>query len=181
MTNITHDTIIRGASIVDGSGGETCVGDVAVDAGRITAVGKINGHAREVVDASGLALMPGIVDVHTHYDAQLTWDRTMSPSPSLGVTTAVIGNCGFGIAPCPENQRETMLKNLSVVEGMNLDALLTGTQWDFESFSEYLEQIRRVGPYANVAALVGHSTIRTAVMGDDASSRAEPPPDSPPR
>jgi N-acyl-D-aspartate/D-glutamate deacylase len=174
MTNTTHDAIIRGATIVDGGGGETYTGDVAVNAGRITAIGKIRGAGREVVDASGLALMPGIVDVHTHYDAQLTWDRTMSPSPSLGVTTAVIGNCGFGIAPCPEDQRETMLKNLSVVEGMDLDALLTGTQWDFESFSEYLDQIRRVGPYANVAALVGHSTIRTAVMGDDASSRAEP-------
>ncbi|UCH49288.1 MAG: amidohydrolase family protein [Betaproteobacteria bacterium] len=174
MKNTTHDTIIRGATIVDGSGGETYGGDVAVDAGRITEIGKVSGDAREVVDANGLALMPGIVDVHTHYDAQLTWDRTMSPSPSLGVTTAVIGNCGFGIAPCPKDQRETMLKNLSVVEGMNLDALLTGTHWNFESFSEYLEQIRRVGPYANVAALVGHSTIRTAVMGDDASSRSEP-------
>ncbi len=169
-----HDTIIGGATIIDGSGGESYAADVAIDAGRITEIGHLGRNARHVVDASGLALMPGIVDVHTHYDAQLTWDRTMSPSPSLGVTTAVIGNCGFGIAPCPKDQRETMLKNLSVVEGMDLDALLTGTRWDFESFSEYLDQIRTAGPYANVAALVGHSTIRTAVMGDEASTRAEP-------
>jgi N-acyl-D-aspartate/D-glutamate deacylase len=173
----THETIIHGASIVDGNGGEPYCADVAIDAGRITDIGKISAPARQRVDAAGLSLMPGIVDVHTHYDAQLTWDRTMSPSPALGVTTAVIGNCGFGIAPCPQDQRETMLKNLSVVEGMNLDALLTGTRWEFESFSEYLDQIRRVGPYANVAVLAGHSSIRTAVMGDDASSRVEPTPD----
>lgn len=171
------DLLIRGARVVDGSGAPQQTADVAVSDGRITHVGKLNGSARRVVDADGLTLMPGIVDVHTHYDAQLTWDRTMSPSPSLGVTTAVIGNCGFGIAPCPSAQRETMLKNLSVVEGMDLDALLTGTHWDFESFPEYMAQLRRIGPYANVAALAGHSTIRTAVMGDEASTRAEPTPE----
>ena len=172
-----HETIIRDARIIDGNGGEPYNADVAIDAGRISEIGNIKTPARHLVDGTGLSLMPGIVDVHTHYDAQLTWDRTMSPSPALGVTTAVIGNCGFGIAPCPQDQRETMLKNLSVVEGMNLDSLLTGTCWEFETFSEYLDQIRRVGPYANVAVLAGHSTIRTAVMGDEASSRAEPTPD----
>jgi N-acyl-D-aspartate/D-glutamate deacylase len=121
--------------------------------------------------------MPGIVDVHTHYAAQITWDRTLSPSPALGVTTVVMGNCGFGIAPCPASQRETMLKNLSVVEGMDLDALLTGTRWEFESFADYLAQLRRIEPYANVAALAGHSSIRTAVMGDEASTRAQPTPE----
>jgi N-acyl-D-aspartate/D-glutamate deacylase len=147
--------------------------DVAVRDGRIVEVGRITGAGKQVVDADGLTLMPGIVDVHTHYDAQLTWDRTLSPSPSLGVTTAVIGNCGFGIAPCPPEQRETMLKNLSVVEGMDLEALLTGTRWEFESFSDYLAQLDRIRPYANVAALAGHSTIRTAVMGEEASTRAQ--------
>jgi N-acyl-D-aspartate/D-glutamate deacylase len=169
-----HDLLIRAARLVDGTGAPSFTADVAVRGGRIVEIGRIAGAARQVVDADGLALMPGIVDVHTHYDAQITWDRTLSPSPSLGVTTAVIGNCGFGIAPCPQAQRETMLKNLSVVEGMDLDALLTGTRWEFESFTEYLDQLRRVRPYANVAALAGHSTIRTAVMGDDASTRAEP-------
>jgi N-acyl-D-aspartate/D-glutamate deacylase len=169
-----HDLLIRGARLVDGTGAPAITADVAVQNGRIAQIGRLGAAARQVVDADGLALMPGIVDVHTHYDAQITWDRTLSPSPSLGVTTAVIGNCGFGIAPCPQSQRETMLKNLSVVEGMDLDALLTGTRWEFESFTDYLDQLRRVKPYANVAALAGHSTIRTAVMGDEASTRAEP-------
>jgi len=168
------DTIIRGATVIDGTGAQPKEADVAIADGRITSIGKISGSATTIVDADGLALMPGIVDVHTHYDAQITWDRTLSPSPSLGVTTAVIGNCGFGIAPCPQAQRETMLKNLSVVEGMDLDALLTGTRWEFESFSQYLEQIRRIGPYSNVAVLAGHSSIRTAVMKDEASTRIEP-------
>jgi N-acyl-D-aspartate/D-glutamate deacylase len=172
-----YDTLIRAARVLDGSGSAPFTADVAVRDGRIAGIGRITDAARQVVDADGLALMPGIVDVHTHYDAQLTWDRTMSPSPSLGVTTAVIGNCGFGIAPCPSEQRETMLKNLSVVEGMDLDALLTGTRWDFESFPQYLGALRAIGPYANVGALAGHSTIRTAVMGDEASTRAEAAPE----
>ncbi|MBX9964654.1 MAG: amidohydrolase family protein [Burkholderiales bacterium] len=170
------DLLIQGATVFDGSGAPPVTADVAVRDGRIAEVGKPGEGAHRVVDANGLALMPGIVDVHTHFDAQVTWDRTLSPSPSLGVTTAVMGNCGFGIAPCPASQRETMLKNLSVVEGMDLDALLTGTRWEFESFSDYLAQLRRIGPYANLAALVGHSSVRTAVMGDEASTRAEPTP-----
>ena len=168
-----HDLLIRGARVVDGTGAPAITADVALRDGRVAGVGRALGSARQVVDADGLVLMPGIVDVHTHYDAQITWDRTLSPSPALGVTTAVMGNCGFGIAPCPQTERETVLKNLSVVEGMDLDALLTGTQWGFESFSQYLDQLRRIKPYANVAALAGHSTIRTAVMGDEASTRAE--------
>jgi len=111
--------------------------------------------------------------LHTHYDAQVTWDRTCSPSPSLGVTTAVIGNCGFGIAPCPPPLRETVMKNLSVVEGMDLDALLTGVRWNFESFPQYMQMLRDVGPYLNLAVFAGHSVIRTAVMGDEACSRRE--------
>jgi N-acyl-D-amino-acid deacylase len=171
-----HDTLIRGAVVIDGGGQSQFSGDVAVRDGRIAEIGRVTGAARRTVEADGLALMPGIVDVHTHYDAQVTWDPTLSPSPSLGVTTAVIGNCGFGIAPCPQSQRETMLKNLSVVEGMDLDALLTGTRWAFESFPEYLDTLRRIQPYANLAALAGHSTIRTAAMGEEASLRAEPTP-----
>jgi N-acyl-D-aspartate/D-glutamate deacylase len=118
--------------------------------------------------------MPGIVDVHTHYDAQITWDPTLSPSVALGVTTAIMGNCGFGIAPCPAPLRETMLRNLSVVEGMDIDALLAGTRWDFETFPGYLDALERIRPYANVGVLAGHSTIRTAVMGEEASSQVTP-------
>ena len=169
-----HDLLIRGAQVYDGLGNPPQQVDVAVDAGRISVVGKVKSAARETVDASGLSLMPGIVDLHTHYDAQVTWDRTMSPSPALGVTTAVIGNCGFGVAPCPANMRETMMKNLSVVEGMDLNALLSGVRWDFETFPQYMDQLRRTGPYLNTAVFAGHSVLRTAVMGEAGSERAQP-------
>jgi N-acyl-D-amino-acid deacylase len=169
-----HDLLIRGAKLVDGSGVASRIADVAVTDGRIAEVGRSKNGARRSIDAGGLALMPGIIDLHTHYDAQITWDATISPSPSLGVTTAIMGNCGFGIAPCPAPLRETMVKNLSVVEGMDLAALHAGTRWEFETFPEYLAQLRRVKPYANVGVLFGHSTVRTAVMGEEASTRAKP-------
>jgi N-acyl-D-aspartate/D-glutamate deacylase len=168
------DLAIRGATVYDGSGAPPRRVDVGVRDGRVTVVGTLAEPARETVDADGLALAPGLVDVHTHYDAQATWDATLSPSPSLGVTTAVIGNCGFGIAPCPPAHRELLLKNLSVVEGMDLDALLTGTRWDFETFAEYLAALRARRLFANVAVLAQHSTIRTAVMGEAACERAQP-------
>src|SRR5579859_2455170 len=144
------DLLIRGASIIDGTGRPRFAGDVGVSGGKISQVGNVEGPAKAVVDAGSLSLMPGIVDVHTHYDAQVTWDRTLSPSVSLGVTTAVLGNCGFGIAPCPAAMRETLMQNLSVVEGMDLNALLSGTRWEFESFGEYLDAVERAGPFANV-------------------------------
>jgi len=172
-----HDLIIRNAQVFDGTGLAPVLSDVAVFNGRIAHIGSTSEAAHETIDAKGLALMPGIVDLHTHYDAQVTWDRTMSPSPALGVTTAVIGNCGFGIAPCPAPLRETMLKNLSVVEGMDLNALLTGVNWEFESFGQYMDQLRRIGPYINTAVFAGHSVIRTAVMGADGSSQVDPSPE----
>ena len=172
-----HDLIIRNAQIFDGTGLAPVLSDVAVSNGRIAHIGHTTEAAKETIDAQGLALMPGIVDLHTHYDAQVTWDRTMSPSPALGVTTAVIGNCGFGIAPCPAPLQETMLKNLSVVEGMDLNSLLTGVNWEFESFGQYMDQLRRIGPYINTAVFAGHSVIRTAVMGADGSSKIDPSPE----
>ena len=108
------DLLFRGASIVDGTGAPVRAGDVGVKDGKIVLPARGEA-ARETIDAHGACLMPGIVDVHTHYDAQVTWDPTLSPSVSLGVTTAVMGNCGFGIAPCPAPLRETMLRNLSVL------------------------------------------------------------------
>ena len=169
-----HDLVIRGAEVHDGLGNAPRLADVAIDQGRVTTIGTAVGAARQVFDAHGLALMPGIVDLHTHFDAQVTWDRTLSPSPALGVTTAVLGNCGFGIAPCPAPLRETMIKNLSVVEGMDLNALRTGIHWEFESFADYLQQLRRIGPYLNTAVFAGHSVLRTAVMGEAGSEQVEP-------
>src|SRR3954468_14440854 len=108
-----NDLVIRGATVLDGLGNEPVRADVAVRDGRIAAVGEIGADAAEVV-AAGLALMPGIIDLHTHYDAQVTWDPTLSPSPSLGVTTAVMGNCGFGIVPSPPPLRDKIMRNLGI-------------------------------------------------------------------
>jgi N-acyl-D-amino-acid deacylase len=168
------DLIIRGASVVDGLGNEPVKADVAVAGGRIAALGCIEGNATENVDASGLYLAPGFVDIHTHYDAQITWDPTLSPSSSLGVTTVVMGNCGFGIAPAKMRHTETLMRNLSVVEAMNLDALQSGVRWEFEDFSSYMHFLRRLGPHLNVAAFIGHSAVRLDAMGEDASQRRVP-------
>src|SRR5437588_9942361 len=168
------DVLFRGARVYDGSGAKFVTVPVGVREGSIVSVGETDEPARRRVDAGGLALMPGIVDVHTHYDAQITWDPTLSPSVSLGVTTVVMGNCGFGIAPCPPKLRETLLRNLSVVEGMDVEALLAGTRWDFETFPQYLDMLERRRPYANVAVLAQHSTIRNAVLGEEASTVETP-------
>ena len=166
------DLLVRGARVFDGTGAAPVVADVAVQDGRIAAVGaRLRGDALRTVDADGLALMPGIVDSHTHFDAQITWDPSLSPSPALGVTTAVIGNCGFTIAPCRPADRELTMRNLTQVEGMSIDALRAGIDWGFETFGEYLAQLRARGSVANVAAYVGHSSVRTYVMGDDAAKR----------
>jgi N-acyl-D-aspartate/D-glutamate deacylase len=124
------------------------------------------------VIADGLALMPGIIDNHTHYDAQLTWDPWASPSSALGVTTAVIGNCGFTIAPCRARDRELVMKNLTQVEGMSLAVLRAGVRWDFETVPQYLDMLERQGSALNVAAFAGHSAVRTYVMGEAATERA---------
>ncbi|MDK2755056.1 MAG: amidohydrolase family protein, partial [Gammaproteobacteria bacterium] len=170
-----NDLVIHGALIVDGSGSEPTIGDVAVRDGVITAVCQPGLTAAEVVDAEGLVLAPGIVDIHTHYDAQLTWDAGASPSPQMGVTTVVVGNCGFGLAPCHPDHRDLTLKNLTKVEGMPLDALLRGVNWEFETFGEYLDLLAARGVVPNVAALANHSCIRTYVMGIDASQRRATP------
>jgi N-acyl-D-aspartate/D-glutamate deacylase len=164
-----HDILFRGALVFDGSGGTPVEGDIAVEHGRIA---RPAGAAHETVDASGLALMPGIIDSHTHFDAQITWDPFVRPSPALGVTTAVIGNCGFAIAPCRPQHRDITMRNLTQVEGMSLEVLKAGIAWEFETFPEYLAQLGRRGCAVNVAAYIGHSSVRTWVMGEDASKRA---------
>jgi len=167
-----HDLVIDNARIIDGLGTPAREGGVAVAGGHIAAIGKDLGAARERVDALGLVLAPGIVDIHTHYDAQLTWDPFATPSTALGVTTVVIGNCGFTIAPCRPQHRDVIMRNLTHVEGMSLDAMRAGIQWDFESYPEYLGSIERRGIVPNVASFVGHSSVRTYVLGEDAAKRA---------
>ena len=166
------DLLFRNALIFDGTGNAPSINNVAITDGRIVAMGPgLDASARKVIAADGLALMPGIIDSHTHFDAQITWDPWVRPSPALGVTTAVIGNCGFTIAPCKPQDRDITMRNLTQVEGMSLDVLRQGIAWDFETFPEYLTQRRRVGSAVNVAAYVGHSSVRTYVMGNDASRR----------
>src|SRR2546421_10025917 len=151
------DLLIRNALVFDGSGAEPSVKDVAIQEGTIRATGnRLPESAAQVVDADGLALMPGIIDSHTHFDAQLTWDPYVRPSPALGVTTAVIGNCGFTIAPCRPGDRDLTMRNLTQVEGMSLDVLRQGIAWEFETFPEYMAQLRRKGSAVNIAAYIGH-------------------------
>ena len=167
------DLVIRNALVFDGSGTEPAVKDVAIEQGKIRAIGhSLSDSATQVVDGDGLALMPGIIDSHTHFDAQITWDPYVRPSPALGVTTAVIGNCGFTIAPCRPADREITMRNLTQVEGMSLDVLREGIDWGFETFAQYMAQLRRRGSAVNIAAYIGHSSVRTYVMGNDASTRA---------
>lgn len=167
-------TVIRNALVYDGTGGSPREStDVMIENGMIGQVGPgLGGRADEVVEADGLAVMPGIIDSHTHYDAQITWDPRLDPSSSLGVTTAVIGNCGFAIAPCREGDRDLVMRNLTQVEGMSLDALRAGIDWSFESIPEYLDMIEARGLTLNVAAFIGHSSLRTYVMGAAATQRA---------
>lgn len=174
-----HDLVIRGATVVDGTGALGYPADVAVTDGRIAAIGDHSapdfGSAAQTVSADGLVLAPGVIDPHTHYDAQITWDPSASPSLALGVTTVVMGNCGFTIAPCRPADRELTLKNLTQVEGMSLNALLQGTDWGFETFPQYLDMLAHNGVGPNVAAYCGHSSLRTWVMGAQASERSATP------
>src|SRR4249920_3776277 len=170
-----HDLVIKDALIYDGLGAAPMHGAVAVKDGRIAAVGEDVGAGRDVIDADGLALMPGIIDTHTHYDAQITWDPMLNPSPALGVTSVIMGNCGFTIAPCRPADRDLVMRNLTHVEGMSLDALRSGIDWNFETFPEYLNALDRRGVGPNVACYVGHSSVRTFVMRDDATRRAATP------
>ena len=167
-----HDLVIDNAVLIDGLGNPRRPGSLAVRDGRIAAIGDDVGQARTRVDAHGLVLAPGIVDLHTHYDAQLLWDPFATPSVDLGVTSVVIGNCGFTIAPCRERDRDQTLRNLTHVEGMPLEALRAGVDWSFESYAEYLGLLERKGSVPNVASFVGHSSVRTYVLGDQASRRA---------
>jgi len=166
------DLVIRGALLCDGSGHEAARGDLAVSGGRIAAVGRVAERGAREIDGAGLALAPGFIDVHTHYDCQLFWDPQASPSPWHGVTTVVMGNCGFTIAPCREADRETLMQLLLFVEGMPIETLRAGIGWAWEDFAGYLGALERRGVGPNVAAFIGHSAVRYRVMGRAAVERA---------
>jgi N-acyl-D-amino-acid deacylase len=166
------DLVLRGGTVCDGTGLPARTADLVVQSGRILGVGRYDGPARRTIDVSGLVVAPGFVDVHTHYDAQVTWDGLLTPSCWHGVTTAVIGNCGFALAPCRAGDRERLLRMLEHVEGMPYASLAAGVAWDWETAPEYLGMLRGRALGPNVAALLGHSTIRSYVLGDDAYERA---------
>ncbi len=163
-------TILRGALVVDGTGGPARRADVEVVGGRIAAIGNLPAGDADDIDLSGLVLAPGFIDIHTHLDAQVFWDPDLTPSSWHGVTTAVIGNCGFGIAPTMPEDREVVMDTLELVEGMNARTLRAGIDWSFETFPEYLSALRRLPKRINVASVVPHSMVRTFVMGSDAAT-----------
>ncbi len=165
------DLVLRGGTVCDGSGRPAETGDVAIAGGRIAQVGRFDGSARRSLDASGLVVAPGFVDVHTHYDAQVTWDALCTPSCWHGVTSVVLGNCGFALAPCRAADRERVLRMLEHVEGMPYASLRAGVAWEWESIPEYLKMLERRRLGLNVGVLLGHSTIRAYVLGDDAYQR----------
>ena len=129
-----YDLLIRNAEICDGTGAPCRRGDVAVQGGRIADVGRLAAGARRTIDADGLVLAPGFIDLHTHYDCQVSWDRALTPSCWHGVTTVVMGNCGFTIAPCKPADRELLMRMLLYVEGMPTEALRAGIDWQWETF-----------------------------------------------
>jgi N-acyl-D-aspartate/D-glutamate deacylase len=174
---MTYDLKITGGTIVDGTGKPGFVGDVGTTDGKIVALGKADGSATTTIDATGRIVAPGFVDVHTHYDAQVLWDRMLSISPWHGVTTTVIGNCGFGVAPTRAVHRKMILQTLEKVEGMSFDSLQAGLgdDWPFETFPQYLDAVEGRGVAINVAALFGHTPLRLYTMGEAATERAATP------
>jgi N-acyl-D-aspartate/D-glutamate deacylase len=169
-----HDLVIRGGTVVDGTGGPSRTADVAVDDGIITAVGDLKGAAAErTIDADGLLVTPGVVDVHTHYDGQVTWDPLVTPSSWHGVTTVVMGNCGVGFAPVRPGSQEWLVQLMEGVEDIPGTALTEGITWGWESFPEYLTALEGMGRVVDVGTQVPHGAVRAYVMGER-GSRNEP-------
>ena len=165
---MAHDIVIRGGELVDGTGGAPFQGDLAIDGDAITAIGKVDGQGKREIDAKGLAVTPGFVDLHTHLDAQIGWDPQMTPVSWHGVTTALLGNCGVTFAPCKPADVELLAAMMETVEDIPKDAILNGLPWDWEDYGGYLDAIERLNPALNVAGMVGHCAVRFYVMGERA-------------
>ena len=166
------DLIVKGGTIVDGSGGGRYKADVGMKDGRIVEIGRIRAQAQRVVNADGLIVAPGFIDGHTHMDAQVNWDRNGTCSCWHGVTTVIMGNCGFALAPCPPDQREWFARCLSAVEDIPLESMMTGIDWNWETFPEYLATVQKLPKGLNYGAYIGHSVLRMYTMGERALSEA---------
>jgi len=167
-----HDLVVRGATIVDGTGAPAAIGDIAVDDGRITSVGENAGHGHRELDGDGLIAAPGWVDVHTHYDGQVTWDPEVTPSSWHGVTTVVMGNCGVGFAPVRPGGETFLIELMEGVEDIPGSALHEGIDWKWESFGEYLDAVDAMPRVMDIAAQVPHAAVRAYVLGDRAHEEA---------
>lgn len=169
-----HDTVIRGGTVIDGSGRERETADVALDDGLITEIGRVAGRGREEIDAAGLLVTPGFVDVHTHYDGQVTWDPLLEPSFWHGVTTVVMGNCGVGFAPVAPASREWLVGLMEGVEDIPGTALFAGIRWQWETFPEYLDALETTPHAIDFGVQIAHGPVRAYVMGERGAKNAEP-------
>ena len=169
---MSYDLLIKNGTVVDGSGGARYRADVAVSDGKIAAIGKINARAKQQIDAEGHIVAPGFVDGHTHMDAQIFWDPIGSCSCYHGVTSAVMGNCGFTLAPCKQEDADLVFRNLERAEDLSRDAMLEGINWSWETFPQFLDTIDDLPKGINYAGYIGHSALRTYVMGERAFADA---------
>ena len=169
---MAYDLIIRNGSVVDGNGTPRFLADVAVQDGKIAAIGKVEGAAARTIDAAGKIVCPGFVDPHTHYDAQITWDQLLSSSSEHGVTTVMMGNCGVGIAPCRPEARKLLTEDLVTVEGIDHEVLTEGIRWDWETFPQFMDAAAHRGTAINLAFMVPLAPLRTYVIGTEANERA---------
>ena len=175
---MAHDLIIRNGTVVDGTGRDPYRADVAVDGDRITAIGELDGAtATREIDATGLVVSPGFIDLHTHLDAQIGWDPLMTSSSWQGVTTVLMGNCGVTFAPVVPENRTFLAEMMESVEDVPRDAILDGLPWDWSTYPEYLDAVERMHPALNVVGLVGHCAVRYHVMGERALTDEPPTPD----
>jgi N-acyl-D-aspartate/D-glutamate deacylase len=165
------DLVIRAGSVIDGTGAPAREADVAIAGGRIVGVGHLDGRGREEIDAKGMIVTPGFVDIHTHYDGQVTWENRLMPSSNHGVTTVVTGNCGVGFAPCRPHQRETLVRVMEGVEDIPEAVMTEGLPWNWETFPEYLDTLSQRRYDIDFAAQVPHSAIRVYVMGERGERR----------
>ena len=169
---MAYDLLIKNGTIVDGTGAAARRADIAVSAGKIVAIGKVDGSAKQTIDAGDCVVAPGFIDPHTHYDAQICWDAAVTPSPWHGVTSVVMGNCGVGIAPCRPDQREVAMRDLVNVEAIPFDVLERGITWDWETFPQFMDAAAARRPALNLGFLAPLTPFRHYVMGEASMERA---------